>query len=152
MDDAVSVPEAHFHALPNTADTTGTVSKHRRSQEVGVTNEAEAGSESSSMTSSEDFEMDDIDSGRGLEDDEETGLTSNLRHQRTRRKRKNTAMDERIAPNVDMKKEEDRLTNRTVWTTILINAVLVALWYAFSISISVVSTTHPTIEPPISNA
>lgn len=104
------------------------------------------------MTSSEDFEMDDIDSGRGLEDDEETGLTSNLRHQRTRRKRKNTAMDERIAPNVDMKKEEDRLTNRTVWTTILINAVLVALWYAFSISISVVSTTHPTIEPPISNA
>jgi len=49
-------------------------------------------------------------------------------------------MDARVAPNVDMKKEEDRLTNRTVWSTILINALLIGLWYAFSISISVVST------------
>lgn len=138
MEDAASTPDnAHFHTSPNTSDTSATGSKHRRSPSG-----EEAGSESSSMTGSEDFEMDDINSGHDFEDDEETGLTSNQRYQRTRRKRRNTQMDERIAPDVDMKKEEERLTNRTVWTTILINTVLIALWYLFSISISVVSSKH----------
>jgi solute carrier family 35 protein C2 len=137
MEDAASTPETHFHTSPNTSGTAGTDSNHRRSPSG-----AEDGSESSSMTGSEDFEMDDIDSGHGFEDDEETGLTSSQRHQRTRRKRRNTQMDERIAPDVDMRKEEDRLTNRTVWTTILINTVLIALWYLFSISISVVSSKN----------
>jgi solute carrier family 35 protein C2 len=92
-------------------------------------------------TSSEDFEMDDMDNGHGLDDDEETGLTSHLRRQRTRQKRRNTQLDGRVAPeDVTMKKAEDRLTNRKVWTAVLMNALLIVLWYSFSISISVVCT------------
>jgi solute carrier family 35, member C2 len=100
--------------------------------------EASERAESGSMTSSEDFEMDDILSPDGLEDDEETGLTSQARRERTRRKRRNTELDERVYPEPDFKKEEDRLTNRTVWGHVLTNTMFILLWYTFSISISVV--------------
>jgi len=140
MDDAPRSQDSQRDTFPNTSNTTGSDSRLIKNRENEEEHSAEAESVSGSMTESEDFEMDDIDSGHGLEDDEETGLTSSIRNERTRRKRRNTHMDERVAPDVDMKKEEDRLTNRKVWTTIVMNAVLIGMWYSFSISISVVST------------
>ena len=132
---------ASIHSSDVAANTLKRLKKKRRDRALGE--EEDGGSVSGSMTtSSDDFEMDDIGNGH---DDEETGLTSHLRRQRTRRKRRNTQLDGRVAPeDVTMKKAEDRLTNRKVWTTVLMNALLIALWYSFSISISVVCTTTTT--------
>jgi solute carrier family 35 protein C2 len=91
------------------------------------------------ISSGSDWEMDDIRSDDGLEDDEETGLTAQDRQKRTKRKRRNTMADERVAPAADTTKEEERLASQHFWHDTAINAVLIALWYTFSISISVVS-------------
>lgn len=103
---------------------------------------------SDSMTESEEHEMDPVQHRSHLDDDEETGLTSNVRRERSRRKRKNTGFDERVASSGEsmlaMKEqsaEEASLTRRTLLYRILLNVMFIALWYTFSISISVVCTT-----------
>lgn len=145
MDHAASPATNHLldtsiHASDRAINTLKRLRKKRRARELRE--EEDGGSGSGSMTtSSDDFEMDDVDNSHGLDDDEETGLTSHLRRQRTRRKRRNTQLDDRVAPeDVTMKKAEDRLTNQKVWMAVLMNALLIALWYTFSISISVVCT------------
>lgn len=97
--------------------------------------------EHTSGTSSSDWEMDDIMSDTGLEDDEETGLTNHDRQKRRRRKRRNTRLDERVVPTDSISEEEQRIARRSLIKTSAINAVLIGLWYCFSISISVVSQT-----------
>lgn len=80
---------------------------------------------------SDDFELDDIASDEGLEDDEETGLTKHDRQKRQKRKRKNTLLDQRIAPGTEsQREEEDRLANKTFWSAVLLNALFIGLWYA----------------------
>jgi solute carrier family 35 protein C2 len=117
--------------------------KHRRKRSAGITEGDERGSASdsdhsdSSKTDSTDFELDDMASDEGLEDDEETGLTGQDRQQRRRRKRKNRRLDQRIVEDDKYKKEEEKLANQSVIHSILINTLLVCLWYLFSISISV---------------
>jgi len=145
MDHAASPRTDRFlDASIHTSDRAGNTLKHlrRKRSAQGRGEEEDGGSVSGSMTaSSDDLEMGDIHNGHGLDDDEETGLTSHLRRQRTRRKRRNTQLDGRVAPeDVTMKKAEDRLTNRKVLTAVLLNVLLITLWYSFSISISVVCT------------
>lgn len=95
------------------------------------------------ISSGSDWEMDDIRSDDGLEDDEETGLTAQDRQKRMKRKRRNTRTDERIVHDGGVSKEEERLATQSFMHHALINAVLIGLWYSFSISISVVSCfTH----------
>ncbi|KAF2402420.1 TPT-domain-containing protein [Trichodelitschia bisporula] len=90
------------------------------------------------MTSSEDMEMSDMMSDEGLEDDEETGLTSRDRQKRRRRKRRNTQLGQRIVPDEgSMRKEEEKLARKSFWAATVGNAVLIGLWYLFSISITV---------------
>lgn len=89
--------------------------------------------------SSSDWEMDDMESDEGLEDDEETGLTQQERLKRKKRKRRHTLVDERIAQDDQIiSKEEKRMANASFYRASLINAVLIGMWYTFSISISVV--------------
>lgn len=102
----------------------------------------DAASDGSDMTSSDDFEMDDIASDDGLEDDEETGLTSTDRQKRRRRKRRGTMLDERVVSGSDTRLEEKRLANRSFWSAFIMNGVFILLWYLFSISITVVSARH----------
>jgi len=97
--------------------------------------------ETNPVSSGSDWEMDDIRSDEGLEDDEETGLTKQDRQKRTRRKRRNTLADERIVPDGDISKEEERLASASFMRDAIINCILIGLWYTFSISISVVSRT-----------
>ena len=98
------------------------------------------GFESGSMTGSETLEMNDVASNGGLEDDEETGLTSTVRNERTRRKRRHTRFDERVLPRPDVRqKREDRMADKAVMSNVATNALFIGLWYTFSISISVVS-------------
>ncbi|KAH0298622.1 hypothetical protein KCU71_g12808, partial [Aureobasidium melanogenum] len=93
--------------------------------------------ETNPVSSGSDWEMDDIRSDEGLEDDEETGLTIQERQKRTRRKRRNTLADERIVPDGDISKEEERLAAASFMREAIINSILIGLWYTFSISISV---------------
>ncbi|CAO2654151.1 Nn.00g108840.m01.CDS01 [Neocucurbitaria sp. VM-36] len=124
--------------LPPKKDT----QKHsrRRSEHIAEEGEPFASdaerSDSESRSDSTDFELDDM-SADGLEDDEETGLTKRDRRRRRRRKRRNTLLDQRIVPEDTYTKEEKKLADQNLIKSMLVNGLLIGLWYLFSISISV---------------
>ncbi|KAF2227914.1 triose-phosphate transporter family-domain-containing protein [Elsinoe ampelina] len=91
----------------------------------------------SSRESSSDWEMQDIYSDDGLEDDEETGLTDVDKRKRRKQKRRNTLLDERIAHDHVVETDEKNLAYQTLVKESAINALLIAMWYSFSIGISV---------------
>ncbi len=97
------------------------------------------GSEFSSRTTSEDFELDHLTTEDPFNDDAETGMTKKDKKHRKRRRRKAVRMDERFAGNVKASKPNKKFTYRDIYKAWLINALLVASWYAFSLSISIVS-------------
>ncbi|KAF2274633.1 TPT-domain-containing protein [Westerdykella ornata] len=113
---------------------------HRRHHSAHIPEETEGGSasddESSEKTDS-DLDPDDMRSSDGMEDDEETGLTGKDRRRRRRKKRRATLLDQRVAPSVHYTKEEEKMANKSLIKTIAIDALLICLWYLFSISISV---------------
>lgn len=76
--------------------------------------------------------------------DEETGLTGKERRQRRRRDRKNSQLDARIAGNAGGASYETKTADRTVVRKLVTNAILIGLWYLFSLSISLVSTVTPS--------
>lgn len=92
------------------------------------------------MSRSEQLEMSalisDIPSGSDSEMDEETGLTKRERRQKNRRQGQ---LDVRIGEHVPLSKHEARLADRDVIKKLLINSLLILLWYFFSLSISIVS-------------
>lgn len=95
-----------------------------------------------SAPSSSDLEMNDMRSDEEeMTDDEETGLTQAERRKRRRRKRRSTMLDERVAAGNgnpgDLKRTEEQLATATLIRMYGLNAILIALWYTFSISISV---------------
>ncbi|RDL29993.1 Multidrug resistance efflux transporter EmrE [Venustampulla echinocandica] len=92
--------------------------------------------EDDTMSISEELELDDF-SDEGLEDDEETGLTGKHRGRRRRRKRRNTLLDQRIAGDVQITEEEKKEADRYVFKNGMINALLIGMWYVFSLSISI---------------
>ena len=89
------------------------------------------------MSTSEDVELDDL-SEDGLQDDEETGLTGKNKSRRNKRRRRNTLLDQRIASEVNITVEEKKEADQYVVKNILINGLLIGLWYLFSLSISIV--------------
>jgi solute carrier family 35 protein C2 len=110
--------------------------KHRRRPSEHISEEGEEEhssdaerSDSESPSDSTDLELDDM-SADGLDDDEETGLTKRDRRRRRRRKRRNTLLDQRIVPTADTyTKEEKKLADQNLLRSMLINGVLIALWY-----------------------
>ena len=95
-------------------------------------------SEHSRHSSSSSFEMSAMHSDDDVEDDEETGLTHTERKERRRRKHNKTHLDERFAgSDAAWKAEESKIARATMLKNIIINTILVGLWYTFSISISV---------------
>jgi len=95
-----------------------------------------------SAPSSSDVEMNDMRSDDDeMTDDEETGLTQAEQRKRRRRKRRSTMLDERVAGNNgnpgDLKRTEGELAKANLLSMYGVNAVLILLWYTFSISISV---------------
>ena len=89
-------------------------------------------------STSEDVEMEAL-SEDGLQDDEETGLTGKDKGRRKRKRRRNTLMDQRIAADLTITAEEKKEADQNVVKKSLINGLLIALWYLFSLSISLVS-------------
>ncbi|KAF2135040.1 TPT-domain-containing protein [Dothidotthia symphoricarpi CBS 119687] len=112
-------------------------SDHIAEEEGEDTSDADPSpSDSDSHSDSTDFELGDM-SGDGLEDDEETGLTQRDRRRRRRRKRRNTLLDQRIVPEITYTKEEKKMADQNLMRSMMVNGVLIGLWYLFSISISV---------------
>lgn len=90
--------------------------------------------------SSSDWEMNEMLSDDNFDDDDEAGLTNGDKDQRRQRKRTNTLLlHERIANGGDTRALEEKIAVQSFWRNATINGVLIALWYTFSISISVVS-------------
>ena len=86
------------------------------------------------MSDSEDHELDPM----GSDLDEETGLTGQERKKHFDRKRRKTALGSRIAGgDHGIKEISQREADRNVLKKMLFNAVLIALWYVFSLSISI---------------
>ncbi|KAK7951142.1 nucleotide-sugar transporter, partial [Apiospora aurea] len=84
-------------------------------------------------TESYDDESDFTD--EDLHDDEETGLTRKDRRRKREKRRRNTRLDNRIARE-NLTEQERKEANQNVVKKIVINAVLIGLWYFFSLSIS----------------
>ena len=106
------------------------------------------GSDFSSRTTSEDFELDHMTAEDPFSDDGETGMTKKDKRHRKRRRRKAARMDERFAGNVKASRPNKMSTYSETYKAWLINALLVASWYAFSLSISIVSdNTEPQTQP-----
>lgn len=77
-----------------------------------------------------------------LHDDEETGLTVKDRRRKRRKRNRNQLLDQRIARD-NISQEEKQEADRNVARRLLINAVLIGLWYFFSLLISLVWTRLP---------
>ena len=96
-------------------------------------------------SSSDTLELDEMRSDEELDDDEETGLTEGQRKQRTRRKEQNAQLDGHVSGAASIRSggvestrtAEEKLVSATMLKNTIINALLIALWYSFSISISV---------------
>lgn len=98
----------------------------------------EEGSDFSSNSTSDDVELSHLASEDALTDDEETGLTRKDKEHRKRKRRRNTRLDGRIAGNTKSLKQEQKDADRNVIKAMIINVVLIVLWYIFSLSISIV--------------
>jgi hypothetical protein len=106
------------------------------------------------MSTDDQIEMNDLhlntdsgpesSSGSGSEMDEETGLT---KRERRHRNRQHDQLDVRIGEHVPVSKHEARLADRDVVKKLLINSVLILLWYFFSLSISIVSIAAHSKTP-----
>ena len=105
-------------------------------------------SEFSSRTTSEDFELDHLTTEDPFSDDQEAGMTKRDKRHRKRRRRKAVRMDERFAGNIKVSRPNKAFTHNGVYTASLINALLVASWYAFSLSISIVSKDEEPQDNP----
>lgn len=102
------------------------------------------GSMFSTPSTSEDVEMERMPSDDALTDDEETGLTGKDKRKRTRRRTLNSQLDERVAGSMGASNSRWSLADRNVIKASLINALLIASWYLFSVSISVVCYVVPS--------
>ncbi|KXT10570.1 hypothetical protein AC579_9180 [Pseudocercospora musae] len=100
----------------------------------------EEGKLASESDQSTDMEMSSIHSSdaEDLTDDEETGLTETERKNRRRRKRKDAEPANRIAGDKNIQAAEEKgIAKATMIRRLVINGLLIGLWYGFSISISV---------------
>ncbi|RYC60079.1 hypothetical protein CHU98_g6125 [Xylaria longipes] len=78
---------------------------------------------------------DDSLSDEDLHDDEETGLTTKDKRRKQKKRRRNTRLDQRIARD-NLTDEERKQADQNVIRKLATNAALIALWYVFSLSIS----------------
>ena len=91
------------------------------------------------MSAGEPLEMTDVlvsdTESSGSEMDEETGLTKRER----RRRQQRDQLDHRLGGPVSVSTQEAKMADRDVVRKLLVNSVLILLWYFFSLSISIVS-------------
>ncbi|MCJ1358136.1 MAG: Triose-phosphate Transporter [Icmadophila ericetorum] len=110
------------------------LSNDHKDRSTGIEGQLEADHSAGSM--SEEVEMDKM-SDDELTDDEETGLTKQDKIKRTEGKKRKTSPDQRVAEDGSTAKSIKKLADFNVLKNSAINAVLIGLWYFFSLSISI---------------
>ena len=143
----------HFAANGSSGSGNGSAGGHRRQPSHNHRNSALDGDAKISEESREGIlakegpggggrSGDDSLSDEDLHDDEETGLTRKEKKRKERKRRRNTRLDQRIARE-KLSDEERKEADQNVVRRLAINGVLIALWYIFSLSISLVSAVPP---------
>ena len=154
------------HANGSIADTLQTKSNPRRQRRKATsgsrdlsgrkhtTHSSDDGESSdfSSRTASDDVELKSISSDLDLTEDEEAGLAKKDRGRRKRRRKRNTLLKDRVIGVSSVSKQEHDSADRSVVKALSINALLIASWYAFSLSISIVSPQGPLVISAVANA
>lgn len=112
---------------------------YKHSPELADPDDMRISEEQDRESSDTDLDMNDpMHSDAESDNDEETGLTHSERKKRRRRRKKHTLLDERIAgSNPNTASPEYKLATSYLLKDTITNALLIALWYTFSISISV---------------
>ena len=100
---------------------------------------SDSDSEFSSFSTSDDVEMSRLAADDPLDDDEETALTRKDKEHKKRKRRKHRGLDTRIGGSLKTSKQDQKEADRTVLKSMIINVLLIASWYLFSLSISIVS-------------
>lgn len=91
----------------------------------------------SDMSDDSEHELDPLDSE--IDDDEETGLPAEERRKFLRRQRWNNRLDRRVAgTSTGLSEDDQKQADKHVMRTSIVNACLIASWYFFSLSISIV--------------
>lgn len=103
----------------------------------------DASSKNKNGKRTESYDDDSDFTDEDLHDDEETGLTRKDKRRKREKRRRNTRLDNRIARE-NLTEQERKEANQNVVRKIVINGVLIGLWYFFSLSISLVSRTCAT--------
>lgn len=103
--------------------------------------EENGGSSSTSTHSGNDDEGHERPSfsDEDLHSDEETGLSNKERARRQKKRRRITQLGQRIARDKTLSAEERQEADKDVVKKLIVNVVLILLWYFFSLSISLVS-------------
>lgn len=104
-----------------------------------ITSEDNNASDFSSHCTSDDVELRSISTEDDMTDDEEAGLNAQDKSHRRRRRKKNTQLDQRVVGVDQTSAQEKSKADKNVIQALLINALLIASWYLFSLSISIVS-------------
>ncbi|EXJ64667.1 hypothetical protein A1O7_01005 [Cladophialophora yegresii CBS 114405] len=139
--DRVSRPSSA--APPATADENSLVINSRRKfRRRGTGSVSESKSEGSedeagSMSESEEHELGLLDSDVEGDQDAETGLSRHDRRKYIKRKRRRDGLGARIAGTAGISNDEAREADKNVLRNLIINAVLIGLWYFFSLAISI---------------
>lgn len=120
--------------------------KYRRRGTGSISESKDEGSEdeTGSMSESEEHELGLLDSDNDADVDPESGLNSEERRKYIKRKRRRDGLDSRIAgtTSAGLSKVDAREADKNVVRNLVVNAVLIGLWYFFSLSISIVSPVH----------
>ncbi|KAI0428100.1 triose-phosphate transporter family-domain-containing protein [Xylaria sp. FL1042] len=109
-------------SIKNTADVEPKISE----EDSGLYN---------SRSNARDDDDDSFLSDEDLHDDEETGLTSKDKRRKQAKRRRSTRLDQRIVRD-NLTDEERKQADQSVIRRLATNAVLIGLWYMFSLSIS----------------
>ena len=86
----------------------------------------------------ENVELEHYPSEGGISDDEEIGLAKNDKQRRNRRRARTATLIGDSPGSIKIAEQEQKLADRNVVRALIINALLIASWYLFSVSISVV--------------
>ena len=139
-----STGKKHIHRHRNTSEASDEENK-----QLMYSSDEGHSSDFSSRTTSEDFELDRLTAEDPFSDDTEAGLTKKDQMNRKKRRRKAVRMDERFAGNVKASRPNKKSPYSAIYTAWLVNALLVASWYTFSLSISIVSEHISSSDPGI---
>ncbi|KAF3062014.1 putative transporter C22E12.01 [Daldinia childiae] len=122
-----NIPQPSTSRTPRTRST----SAKRPGELEGKISEEDQRRDASRSDSKEDDSLSEED----LHDDEETGLTKKDKRRKQAKRRRNTRLDQRIARD-KITDEERKEADQDVFKKLVVNGVLIGLWYLFSLSIS----------------